>query len=89
MSIFHALLQNDKKKRNYIKIFEQLHRKGIDVGPGGLHAPPEVAFAMRSWPLLLPTFALSFSFDPLRAFLLLFTASVRSRSPGPPLVPDR
>ena len=25
------------------------------VGPVGLRAPPEVAFAMRSWPLLLPT----------------------------------
>ena len=45
-------------------------------GPGGLCAPPEVAFAMCRWPLLLPTFALffflsfclsftSFAFDPL------------------------
>ena len=25
----------------------------IDVGPGSLHAPHEVAFAIRSWPLLL------------------------------------
>ena len=31
-----------------------------------LRAPPEVAFAMRSWPLLLPTFSLSF-------FLSLFS----------------
>ena len=29
-----------------------------EIGPGGLRAPPEVAFAMRSWPLLLPTFTL-------------------------------
>ena len=27
-----------------------------NIGPGGLRAPPEVAFAMHSWPLLLPTF---------------------------------
>ena len=32
------------------------------VGPGGLHGPPQVAFAMRSWPLLLPAFALSLFF---------------------------
>ena len=31
------------------------------VGPGGLSAPPEVAFAMRSWPLLSPTFSLPIS----------------------------
>ena len=36
-----------------------------------LRVPPEVAFAMRSWPLLIPTFSLSpfspsFAFDPLR-----------------------
>ena len=34
---------------------------GID--PGGLRAPPDVAFAMRSWPLLLPTFSLSLFFS--------------------------
>ena len=28
------------------------------LAQAALHAPPEVAFAMRSWPLLLPTFAL-------------------------------
>ena len=27
------------------------------IGPGGLRAPPEVVFAMHSWPLLLPTFS--------------------------------
>ena len=33
--------------------------KWLIVGPGGLSAPPDVAFAMRTWPLLLPTFGLS------------------------------
>ena len=46
-------------------------------GPGCLRAPPEVGFAMRSWPLLLPTFSLSplslssfmsFAFDPIRVY---------------------
>ena len=37
-------------------------------GPDGLRAPPEVAFAMRSWPFLLPIFALSIF--PLSFFLL-------------------
>ena len=37
---------------------------GRTVGPGGLRAPPEVAFAMRSWSLFTLTFALlSFSYD--------------------------
>ena len=44
------------------------------LAQAAFHAPPEVAFAMRSWPLLLPDFGLSFSllfspslaFDPLR-----------------------
>ena len=31
------------------------------IGPGGLRAPSEVAFSMRSWPLLLLTFVLFFS----------------------------
>ena len=45
----------------------------IAFGPGGLRVPPEVAFAMRSWPLLplLPSclsslFSLRLAFDPLR-----------------------
>ena len=36
-----------------------------------LRAPPEVAFAMRSWPLLSPTFALSLSLFLLLCVLLL------------------
>ena len=32
-----------------------------DFGPGGLRATPEVAFVMRSWPLLISSFSLSFS----------------------------
>ena len=36
--------------------------KKSKIGPGGLRAPHEVAFAMHSWPLLLPTFGRFFSF---------------------------
>ena len=65
------------------------------LAQAALRAPLEMAFAMRSWPLLLPTFALSsvfslsftsIAFD-FQAFFLLFTASVQSRKPEPPLVP--
>ena len=44
-----------------------------DIGPGSLRAPCMLACAMHNWPLLLPSFSLSFflSFSLLR--LLLFT----------------
>ena len=35
--------------------------KGKFLAQAALHAPPEVAFAMHSWPLLLPTFSLYFA----------------------------
>ena len=35
-------------------------------GPGGFACATRGGVAMRSWPLLLPSFSLSFSFDPLR-----------------------
>ena len=41
----------------------------LTIGPGGLLAPTEVAFAIRSWPLSLPTFRLSL-FLLLRLLLL-------------------
>ena len=37
------------------------------IGPCGLHAPPEVAFAMRSWLLFLPSFNLFLAQAALRA----------------------
>ena len=43
-------------QRKIYSIVRQLSQ----IGPG-LHAPLEVVFAMRSWPLLLPTFGLSLS----------------------------
>ena len=38
-----------------------------------LRAPPEVAFAMRCWPLLLPSFSLSLSLSFFFLRLLLLT----------------
>ena len=66
--IQQALVQNNSSRTL------RPHKQYDAIGPGGLRAPPEVAFAMRSWPLLLPTFGLSFyrlsfsisfAFDPL------------------------
>ena len=72
----------------------------IIIGPGGLRAPCVLACAMRSlaivitivqsffFSLFLFFFSPSFAFDPLRGISRLFTASVRSRPPGPPAVPE-
>ena len=54
------LPQKDETAKNISELLAQ----------AALHAPPGVAFAMRSWPLLLPSFSLSLLFS-LR--LLLFT----------------
>ena len=43
----------------------------LSFGPGGLRALPKVAFAMCSWPFLLPTFAISLTFFLLRLLLLI------------------
>ena len=40
------------------------------LAQAALRAPPEVAFAMRSWPMLFPTFSLFFSFFLFRLLLL-------------------
>ena len=55
------------------------------LAQAALLAPPEVAFAMRSWPLLLPTFAFSlsfyfpsFAFDPLWGISCFFFPGVSS-----------
>ena len=55
------------------------------MGPGGLRAPAEVAFAMHSWPLLLPTFTLFLSLS-LHLRLLLLTHFVQT-SEGENLFP--
>ena len=43
------------------------------LAQGALRASPEVAFAMRSWTFLLPSFSLSFFFFSLSLRLLLLT----------------
>ena len=40
------------------------------LAQAALHVPPDVAFAMRSWPLLLPSFSLSLFFS---FYVLLLT----------------
>ena len=45
-------------------------------GPGGLHSPTEVAFAMRSWPLLLPTFVFFFGPGGLRASCMFHNCAI-------------
>ena len=60
-----------KVKRKRPVNFTCFHLCILEFREAALRAPPEVAFAMRSLPLLLPP----------------FTASVQSRPPGPPPVP--
>ena len=48
------------------------------IGSGGFACATRGGVAMHCWPLLLPTSGL------FGRFFLLFTASIRSRPPGPP-----
>ena len=80
-----SLYENNNNIQVLIITDDNIVSATYPFGPGGLRAPPVVVFAMRIWPLLLPTFGLSFSLCSQNPIFLLF-------GPGglraPPVVVD-